>query len=386
MPVVTGADNLSAPGQVMPKQNSPGLPAQSCETYGDSMKTFRWSIFSLVVLGALAAFAQTSSNVTVFSTGFSNPRGLKWGPDGNLYVAEGGIGGSTSTVGKCDQVVAPVGPYTGGANARISKVTPDGTRSTLVQALPSAEDAMGDILGVADVAFVGTQMYAVLAGGGCSHGHVSSPNAILKVNADGSYSRLADLSSFQALHPVASPNPGDFEPDGTWYSLISVGSNLYAVEPNHGEVDEITPDGIVTRLIDVSETQGHVVPTSIARIPTGFYVSNLNTFPITPGSSARYTVNNLGGVTKIVTGVTTVVGLVVIGNDTYFLELSTDAGFPEPGKGAVVRLRGAKFTTIASGLTAPTGMTVGADGALYVSNFGTGAPAGAGQIVKITLP
>ncbi|HTF43287.1 MAG TPA: hypothetical protein VK641_05285 [Terriglobales bacterium] len=83
------------------------------------MKTLRWSIFSLVVLGALAAFAQTSSNVTVFSTGFSNPRGLKWGPDGNLYVAEAGIGGGTSTQGKCDQVVPPVGPYTGGANAYI---------------------------------------------------------------------------------------------------------------------------------------------------------------------------------------------------------------------------------------------------------------------------
>jgi hypothetical protein len=120
----------------------------------------------------------------------------------------------------------------------------------------------------------------------------------------------------------SSDQPPDFEPDGTWYSLISVGSNLYAVEPNHGEVDEITPDGIVTRLIDVSQTQGHVVPTSIARIQNGFYVSNLCTFPITPGSSARYTVNNLGGVTKGLTGVTTVVGLVVISGN---LKCSTSA-------------------------------------------------------------
>ena len=52
----------------------------------------------------------------------------------------------------------------------------------------------------------------------------------------------------------------------------------------------------------------------------------------------------------------------------------------------MVRLAGDKFTTIADGLTTPTGMTVGPDGALYVFNFGTGAPAGAGQIVRITLP
>jgi hypothetical protein len=350
------------------------------------MKPSRLLVLSLVVLGALAAFAQTSSNVTVFATGFNNPRGLKWGPDGNLYVAEAGTGGGASTVGQCDQVVPPVGPYTGGTNARISKVTAGGVRSTFVQNLPSSLDAMGDVQGVADVSFIGTQLYALLAGGGCSHGHASAPNAILKINTDGSWSRLADLSAFLALHPVANPNPPDFEPDGTWYSLISVDNNLFAVEPNHGEVDEITPEGIVSRLIDVSETQGHVVPTSIARIKNGFYVSNLDTFPITPGSSSRYTVSNLGGVTKIQTGLTTVVGLVVIGNDTYFLELSAAAGFPEPGKGTVVRLNGSKFVTIADGLTAPTGMTLGTDGALYVSNFGTGAPAGVGQIVKITLP
>jgi hypothetical protein len=349
------------------------------------MKKLGWVILSVVVLGVLAAYAQTSRNVSVFSTGFSNPRGLKWGPDGNLYVAEGGIGGDISTVGKCKQVVPPIGPYTGGSNARISKVAPDGSRSTLVKGLPSTRAAVGSVSGVADVAFIGKQLYALIAGGGCSHGHAGFPNSVLKVNTDGSWTRIANLSAFLPLHPVKHPNKGDFEPDGTWFNLIAVDGSLYAVEPNHGEVDVITLEGVVTRLIDVSQTQGHIVPTSIARVKNGFFISNLNTFPINPGSSARYTVSNLGGVTKIKSGLTTVVSILVNDDDTYFLELSTDAGNPVPGKGAVIRLRGGTFKTIADGLSLPTGMTLGPDGALYVSNIGVGAR-GTGQIVKITLP
>ena len=41
---------------------------------------------------------------------------------------------------------------------------------------------------------------------------------------------------------------------------------------------------------------------------------------------------------------------------------------------------------VASGLTLPTGMAFGPDGALYVSNLGFGTPPGAGQFVRITLP
>ena len=349
------------------------------------IKKSKLVVLSSLVIAALAAHAQTSSNVSVFATGFSNPRGLKWGPDGNLYVAEGGTGGAASTQGKCTQVVPPIGPYTNGRTARISKVSPDGTRSTLVQGLPSSQAAIGDITGVGDVAFIGKQLYALTSGGGCSHGNASFPNSVLKINPDGSWSRVADLSTFLALHPVKHPNPADFEPDGVWFNMIAVNGNLFAVEPNHGEVDEITPQGIVTRLIDVSETQGHVVPTSIARFRNGFYVGNLGLFPIVPGSSSRYTISDLGGVKSIQSGLTTVVSVVVKGDDTYFLEFSAAAGFPAPGQGEVVRLRDGVFTTVAEGLTLPTGMTLGPDGALYVSNFGAGAPR-TGQVVKVTLP
>jgi BON domain len=43
-------------------------------------------------------------------------------------------------------------------------------------------------------------------------------------------------------------------------------------------------------------------------------------------------------------------------------------------------------TVVATGLSFPSAMTFGPDGALYVSNFGFGAPEGVGQIVRIELP
>src|SRR5947208_10635926 len=89
--------------------------------------------------GTSAVVRSAPNNVTVFATGLNNPRGLKFGPDGNLYVAEGGIGGSHSTIGVCEQAAA-VGPYTGSATgSRISKIDSHGVRTTVVDDLPSSQ-------------------------------------------------------------------------------------------------------------------------------------------------------------------------------------------------------------------------------------------------------
>ena len=74
----------------------------------------------------------------------------------------------------------------------------------------------------------------------------------------------------------------------------------------------------------------------------------------------------------------------------YVLESITVAGFPGPsaaGTGTVLRIdRDGSQHEIASGLTFPTGMTLGADGNFYISNVGFGGGAGAGEILKIVPP
>jgi hypothetical protein len=371
------------------------------------------SLTSLIIASSLGNFASVPSMAQpaieptpfTLASRLEGPRGLRFGPDGYLYVAEAGTGGTNNTKGQCPQVPGPPGPgpYTGGLTARISKISPSGKVTTVASGFPSTISA-GGVIGVADVVFLDGDLYAVVSGGGCSHGNPKNPSGIAKVNVEnGHWHLIADIGQWLKSHPAKYESPDDFEPDGTLYSVIAHDGRLLTVEPNHGQVISVTKDGDIRQVIDTSASEGHIVPTSIAARDRSLFVGNLNLFPIDPQWARILTIsksdeddfdNSPPGLQparghRIVSskaGFTTIVA-VDFGPDglLYVLELSDAAGDPTPGFGKVVRVkRSGEIEDVVTGLTVPTGMTFGRDGRLYVSNFGA-APAGAGKILRFDI-
>ena len=302
-----------------------------------------WFVLALV-LAAGAPLATAAQDATpaaspaagappVVASGLTNPRGMTWGADGTLYVALAGNGGTSPAVGEL--LPPPAGPEVGGGpSAAVASIGPDGCPVAVATGLPSSLDLLGTVVGVSDVAILGDQLYALVAGGGGSHGNPDQPAGLYRVYADGSFELAADLQAWRQANPVA--HPAEIEPDGQWYGMVAApdGSALWIVEANGGQVVTVTPDGTITRVADLSE--GHPVPTGIALAPEGgVYVGYLTAFPFVDGTSRVDRVAADGTVSTVWSGLSMVTGIAVAPDGTlYAAEMAT--GDPASHGGASV--------------------------------------------------
>ena len=74
--------------------------------------------------------------------------------------------------------------------------------------------------------------------------------------------------------------------------MVAFQNQLYVVEPNHGQVLRVQRDGDVFSLLDVSASEGHIVPTAITERDGEFILGNLNIFPIAPNSARILTLSH----------------------------------------------------------------------------------------------
>ncbi|MEA2584838.1 MAG: hypothetical protein QOF33_2923 [Thermomicrobiales bacterium] len=336
---------------------------------------------------ATPAASPIASNVSVVASGLTNPRGFVWGPDGALYVALAGSGGHTPATAAAD-VTYIVGPFLGGLTGAVARIE-RGCPVAVALGLPSTVNLSGEVLGAEDVAFLGGQLYVSVDGGGSVHGNELNPSGIYRVNDDGTTDVVVNLSGWLRSHPVTHM-PHDFDPDSDGYRMVAdeAAGVFWILEPNSGGVLAVTPDGTITRIVDLSAP--HPVPAAIALAPGGgVYVGMLTPAPFTDGAAKIIHVAADGTMIDVWTGLTTVTGIAV-GPDgvLYAAELSTgnqsQPPYLVPGSGKVVRQTGHNSAAeVATGLMLPIALGFGPDGGLYVSLPAIGASQGQGTIVRL---
>ncbi len=350
-------------------------------------------IVALVATAApLLATAQPQpAGVVLVASGLAFPRGVTWDANGQMYVALAGDG-SAPTAAEASSGTTAVehafGLFYAGFNGAV--VTIDKACGVPVATgLPSEQQQDGWHQGVSSLAFLDGTLYAAVDGAGSARGNPDNPSGVYMVDTNGGWSAVASLDAWMPAHPVSNV-PGDLDPNGEPYSLIADGSSLVLSESNSGQLLRISPDGTITRIVDLSDP--HRVPTGVDMDKDGnYYVGTLGVTPYFDGSALVYKVTPDGKTETVWTGLTMVTDL-AIGPDgaLYALEMSTgnttEPPFYQRNTGKIVRQTGPDSAEdVVTGLDMPISMQFGPDGALYTSFPALHAEGGAGGIARVDL-
>lgn len=319
--------------------------------------------------------------VTVVAADLEQPRGFLVAPDERLFVALAGSGGTNRGSG-----LLPDSPLWGGLTGSVELVE-NGCATPLAAALPSVRSAMERTWGVADVAVVDDQLYALVAGGGAAHGNRSEPNGVYRIDSDLTATLVADLSEWQRANPVAVPPKLDRVPDGMPFSMANVDGELWVSERHHGQLIRVGIDGAISRIADFSSTG--LVPAGITPSPLGgAYVAIVGPPPYPADTSKIVSVALDGAVSDVWTGLTAALDVAVGLDGTLY---AIEAGVPQlltppylaPRSGRVVRqIRPDASALVARDLEDPSALEIGGDGGIYVSLSADDLP-GQGAIIRI---
>ena len=322
------------------------------------------------------------ASVSVVMSNLDSPRGLAWGPEGALYVVEAGNG---TVNGPC--VASPRGPICYSATGAVTRLW-KGQQERVASGLPSViRTQINDITGPHDISFQGKGNAFVTIGWGAEprlreglgdFGHLFGRT--IRVTPNGSWDLEADISSFEdAENPDGGPR------DSNPYGILAEAGHQLVTDAGGNSLVQVTANGRVSLVSIFPKTPGGAepVPTEVVRGPDGsLYVSTLTGAPFVAGAAGIWRVVP-GGAPQLAAGNFKTITDFDIGPDgsLYVLQYaSAPMFFGQPGLLIRVSPAGVR-DTLHSSLTNPTGVLVGPDGAIYVSNRGN--VASVGEVLRI---
>jgi glucose/arabinose dehydrogenase len=369
-------------------------------------------IVALVAAALLASVAISTASAadpshTVVADGLHSPRGLAFGPNGRLYVAEAGLGSGNPTDG-----ILPGFGFTGSVTEIRHARGAQPSARVLLSGLPSAADEEGTV-GPDGISVHGHGNILVQVS--LSQEQTGLPSdlvgRLIKVTASGRSRVLANVGDvnyeWSTQHQDLAPN--DFKPgDSNPYAVLAVAGGAYVADAGTNTLSWVAANGR-SRILAYfpNNALADATPTCIAKGPDGaLYVGTLalvdsvgsllgipNLPPPHPAATvyrvdpAAADPSDLSTVLSLATpwatGLWPITGCAASRTTFYASEFISGAG-PAGPFGDVVAIPFAhpdQQTSLANGgLSFPGGVAVGRDGHVYVSNMSTSAE---GQVVRL---
>jgi hypothetical protein len=353
-----------------------------------------------IVLPATARL-QARATVQDIATGLFNPRGLNFGPDGALYVAEAGSGSAGDATAPSLVSSDTFTKYYGNTGAVTKIVLGGGPPSRIVSGLPSIAPLNGaGATGPHDVDFQGLGNGFVTIGLGADPESrvgrlLGNLGHLIRFTPNGKWTYEEDLAGFEDV-----ANPDGLLPDSNPYGLLALPGRQVFTDAGGNSLNAVAANGSISNLAVFPNHAPpgppfQAVPTCVALGADGYlYVGQLTGGPFPAGAASVYRVPANGGTPEFFAGGFTKIIDIAFAPDgsLYVLEISAAGGGPPAGgPGALIHVttdpltQAKTLTTILApgdGLIAPGGIAIARDGSIYITNHSI-EPGGIGTVVKV---
>ncbi|MDP8924812.1 MAG: ScyD/ScyE family protein [Chloroflexota bacterium] len=306
--------------------------------------------------------------VEVFATGFVNPRGIAFRSDGSMFVAEAGFGGEQAVeVGWAEPLLI-------GRTGQITRISPGGTRYSMVYGIPSVVTAGGEEVGPSALAFIDDTLYVLTASGDWEIGDSAYNSGIFRLTPDGRLDEVFDYTEYVKAGPALARHEGPRAdvPAGMLYGLAALDDRLYIADGNQEHVVEVDPATGAGRLI-AEYAAPNVARTGSPAGPDGtLYVAEFATNKVT----------RIGLDGTVTDAATNLRAPIAVAFDP------TGALYVLEHTGRLLRTASAgqeQTDVLIEGLNEPTAMAFAPDGNLHVAVNGRTAAHGEGMILRVKL-